>query len=648
MIDFFAKRPASGTNKKQNGTQNTGEQDLPRKQSLYFKELCSVFEQIEGTTKRLQITAYLTEFFGNLFKEQQMDDIVATCLLALSRLGPEYEGLELGLGEALLLKALSQSTGRSSAVIKQEMEQIGDIGKVAMNARSAQKVMFPARPLTLQSLLGALRDIARAQGMNASLQRVSKVQGLLVACDPLEAKYLFRLLAGKMRIGLAEQSVLIALAEAANQCPTCPHATLADPGLLLKSVFHCCPNYTLVVPALLKYGLTKELEEHCAMTPGVPVKPMLAFPTKSMTEVLDRFEGVPFTCEFKYDGERAQIHRLPSGEFMIFSRNQENMTVKYPDIITEILPVCLQDMCDFVIDAEVVAWDPVNKKLLPFQVLSTRKRKDVTVESVQVQVCLFAFDLLYYQGCSYLKQPLSARRSKLHSLFREVPGRFEFARSLDTESIDEMQGFLEESITGSCEGLMVKVREGPESSYEPSKRSRNWLKVKKDYLAGNGLGDSLDLVVVGAYWGRGKRTGGFGGFLLACYDPEQEEYQVICKIGTGFSETDLESFSKILKDLQTQKPSYVKGTDSVQPDLWFEPKIVWEVRAADFSLSPIYSAAVGLVDPARGISLRFPRFIRVRDDKQPEDATNGEQIAEMYRQQSTYSTDVADDIEDYY
>lgn len=194
---------------------------------------------------------------------------------------------------------------------------------------------------------------------------------------------------------------------------------------------------------------------------------------------------------------------------------------------------------------------------------------------------------------------------------------------------------------------MVKTLEA-ESSYEPSKRSRNWLKIKKDYLTG--LGDSLDLVVIGGYTGRGKRTGVFGGYLLACYDPDSESFQPVCKLGTGFSENDLETFAKTVGSLQIPTPpSYYQIEGLPKPDVWFEAALVWEVKAADFSLSPIYAAARGLVEEGKGISLRFPRFIRIREDKKPEEASTSEQLAEMYNSQVVVKTsaDAADEDEYY-
>lgn len=309
----------------------------------------------------------------------------------------------------------------------------------------------------------------------------------------------------------------------------------------------------------------------------------------------------------------------------------------------------------FILDCEAVAWDKEAKKILPFQVLSTRKRKDVKEEDIKVRVAVYAFDCLYLNGKvsypffffffeenlillkSLLQNSLESRRKQLKEAFIETEDEFYFAKHMDSNNIEDIQTFLDVSITSNCEGLMVKSYSSKEATYEPSRRSRNWLKVKKDYL--NGVGDSMDLVVVGAYYGRGKRTSVYGAFLLACYDSETEEYQTICKIGTGFSDENLQLFYDTLKDHVIMEPKrfYCLGENPPKPDIWFDPVQVWEVKCADLSLSPTYMAAIGKVDESKGISLRFPRFIRVRDDKQPEDATSSEQVSEFYFDQAQQS-----------
>lgn len=330
---------------------------------------------------------------------------------------------------------------------------------------------------------------------------------------------------------------------------------------------------------------------------------MLAHPTKGISEVLQRFDGIKFTCEWKYDGERAQIHISDKGVVSIYSRNQENNTSKYPDIIGRIDQVKGENVKSCILDCEAVAWDSDKQQILPFQILSTRKRKDANEDDIKVKVCVFMFDLLYLNGEPLVTRPFQERRRLLKENFNEHEGAWQLATSLDTSDMDELQNFLEVSIKGNCEGLMVKTLE-KDATYEIAKRSRNWLKIKKDYL--NGVGDSLDLVVIGGYQGKGKRTGTYGGFLLACYDADTEQYQSICKIGTGFSDEDLANHTEFLKQHSIkQAKSYYAYDPSHEPDMWFEPVQVWEVLCADLSLSPVHQAAKGIVSINVGIKERI-------------------------------------------
>lgn len=255
------------------------------------------------------------------------------------------------------------------------------------------------------------------------------------------------------------------------------------------------PSYDVIIPAMMKYGIAN-LRDHCKLRPGVPLKPMLAKPTKAITEVLDRFEGQKFTCEYKYDGERAQIHyvakdasqdldastqgstrQIESGVACIFSRNSEDLSKKYPDVLEKLSAWVKEDTKSFVLDCETVAWDVTEKKVLPFQQLMTRKRKDVKAEDIKVKVCVFAFDLLFLNGEAVVEKSLRERRELLSTAFVPTEGEFQLATHMNGQELDEIQTFLDESVKASCEGLMVKMLDGKESGYEPSKRSRNWLKV---------------------------------------------------------------------------------------------------------------------------------------------------------------------------
>lgn len=404
-----------------------------------YAALCKTFSLIEMTTKRLVILSHCSLFLRQVLRLTPAD-VLPTMQLMINKLAADYAGIELGIGESLIMKAIGESTGRSLKVIKADQHEIGDLGLVAAKSRSNQPTMFKPKPLTVRGVHEGLLAVAKVQGYGAQDRKVSIIKKLLSAADaatagkgskgiditkdkggPSEAKFIVRFLEGKPRLGLAEKTALVALAqavvthEAALKGKTPSADKLAEGESILKSVYSELPSYEVIIPAMLEHGIF-HLREYCKLQPGVPIKPMLARPTKSITEVLDHFEGKEFTCEYKYDGERSQIHyvapedihKYPSatttlkkdgkGLCAIFSRNSEDLSKKYPDIMEKIEGWKGDDVKSFVLDGEVCAWDVVNKKVGPFQQLQTRKRKDVKAEDVKVKVCIFAFDLLFLNG----------------------------------------------------------------------------------------------------------------------------------------------------------------------------------------------------------------------------------------------------------
>lgn len=640
----------------------TGSSELP----LPYSMLCDCLVKIEGTTKRLEIQSILTTLFRQVMLRAPSELI--TCLyLGSNSVAAAYECVELGIGDAILVKAIAQVTGSSITSIKEKYKNVGDLGSIAETAKSKQKTLggffassVQKKPLTSKEVLGCFREIAHTKGSQSQKFKVDKIQKLLTKATPIETKYIIRGLQGKLRIGLAESTVLISLAHALaltvpatmkddddealnDDAETLPPeaANYMDTDLtvekrleaavsIVKKAYSEVPSYEAILKAALEHPL-QVLHRYCTLTPGIPVAPMLAKPTKSVQEVLKRLNGLKFTCEYKYDGERAQIHMLEDGTTKVFSRNLLDTSEKYPEVPLFVKEAC-QDVTSFVLDAEVVAFNKEKGQLVPFQVLSTRKKTEESAETAKVQVIVQAFDLMYLNGASLLDQKLVDRRALMNKHFSPVDGKFQFAVSLDHEENGDttvLEEFLDAAVKGQCEGLMVKTLE-VDAIYEPSRRSLNWLKLKKDYL--EGLGDSVDLVPLGAYHGRGKRTGFYGAYLLACYDPDTEEFQSVCKIGTGFSDEDLKTLAESLnKHKIPTKSSQYNVTDQLECDVWFDAVEVWEVRAADLSKSSAHRGAVGKTgEEGRGIGLRFPRFERKRDDKRPDEATTSDQILEMY------------------
>lgn len=599
-----------------------------------FSFLSSTFAEIEGTTKRIEIANFLTRALRTIIATTP-EDLLPTVYLLAGRVAPSHAGVELGIGDAMLIKALAEATGRKESTIKADAAKAGDLSSIASSAVGKQSFLGKMAPNTIRSVFAKFREIAQTEGQKSQERKRALIGKLLGPCTKgsSEAGYIFRLLQGKLRIGLQEQGLLTALAQAVylqreGAKGTALAVHLEEAGQAVKQVYSECPSFDELVPALLSAPI-QDLPKTVHFKVAVPIKPMLAKPTNGISEVLDKFQDSEFTVEYKYDGERAQVHIDEKGQVSIYSRNSENMTGKYPDLAERMPSLKKAGVKSIVIDGEVVAYDPKQDKILPFQVLSTRKRKGVAVGDIQVQVILFAFDCLFLDGVSLLPQPLTQRREALVSSMTEKAGQLQFATFKTSHDVEELGRFLDESVSAGTEGLIVKSMD---STYEPSKRSVNWLKLKKDYL--EGVGDTFDVVPIGAWHGRGKRTGVYGSYLLAIYDEDGEEFQTISKIGTGFSEELLKELHARLAEHVISAPRpYYKWGESLVPEVWFDAKIVWEVKAADLSISPLHKAAAGHVDSTKGISIRFPRYMRTRDDKTPDQATSPEQVAEMFQKQ---------------
>ncbi|XP_028186713.1 DNA ligase 1-like isoform X3 [Glycine soja] len=593
-------------------------------QPVPFLFLCLVFDIISQESKRIVITDIVCNLLRTVM-HCTPEDLVKVVYLSANRIAPAHEGVELGIGEASITKALAEAYGTNEAWIKTQYQKKGDLGLVAKESRSSQPMimMFKPEVLTIRKVFNTFRLIAKEYGKESQEKKKNHMKALLVSATDCEPQYLIRLLQSKLRIGYAEKTLLAALGQAAvyteehSKLPPDIQSPLEEASNIVKQVYSVLPDYDKIISALLTEGLWM-LPKKCNFTPGVPIGPMLSKATKGVSEILNKFQDVEFTCEYKYDGERAQIHYLENGSVEIYSRHAERNTGKFPDVVAAVSRLKKPTVSSLILDCEIVAYDRQTQTIRSFQALSTRARKNVEMEDIKVDVCIFAFDLLYLNGQALLQENLRVRREHLYASFEEEPGFLQFATTITSNDVEEIQKFLDQAVGASCEGLIIKTL-NEDATYEPLKRSLNWLKLKKDYM--DNIGDSLDLVPIAAFHGRGKRTGVYGAFLLACYDSDNEEFQSICKIGTGFSEAVLEERSSSLRSKVIPKPkAYYRFGESINPDVWFEA--------------------------SEGISLRFPRLLRVRPDKSPEQASSSEQVAEMYNAQKQNHTINQNDDED--
>ncbi|XVE81309.1 hypothetical protein DITRI_Ditri15bG0053500 [Diplodiscus trichospermus] len=634
-----------------------------RGQPAPYVHLARTFDLVGGQKGKIKATSMLCNMFRSLLALSP-EDVLPAVYLCTNKIAADHENIELNIGGSLVTSALEEACGNNRSKIREMYNDMGDLGDVAQACRQTQTLLAPPPPLLIKDVFSVLQKISLQTGTGSTMRKKNLIVNLMRSCREKEMKFLVRTLVRNLRIGAMMKTILPALAQAVAMNSSLNlydegtadslKEKLQDLSAAVIEAYNVLPNLDLVVPSLMKEGIAFS-SSTLSMVPGIPIKPMLAKITNGVPQVLKLFQNKAFTCEYKYDGQRAQIHKLADGEVRVFSRNGDETTSRFPDLINTIKEFCKPDAQTFILDAEVVAIDRKNgHKLMSFQELSSRERgsKDslITVDRIKVDICVFVFDIMFANGEQLLGLPLRQRRKRLKDLFHdEKLGHFEYAKEIKVEANDacftsdatltRINSFLEDAFQFSCEGIMVKSLD-TDAGYLPSKRGDSWLKVKRDYV--EGLGDSLDLVPIAAWYGNGRKAGWYSPFLMACYNPDTEDFQSVCRVMSGFSD----SFYKEMKEffsgdrILAKKPAYYQTAEV--PDVWFSPELVWEIRGADFTVSPVHQAAIGLVHPSRGISIRFPRFVRSVLDRNPEECSRAADIAEMFHSQ-TRKMDVRDE-----
>ncbi|XP_062206534.1 DNA ligase 6 isoform X2 [Phragmites australis] len=619
-----------------------------------YLHLARTFDLVEREKGKIKTTAILCNMFRSLLALSP-DDVLPAVYLCTNKISPDHENMELNIGGSLVVTALEESSGTSRSKIHEMYKTYGDLGTVAQECRQNQTLLAPPCPLSIRDVYSTLRKLSLISGSGSAGRRKILVLHLIRSCREMEMKFLVRTLVRNLRIGAMMKKILPALAHAVvfdRKCAIGPVVSLEGIKPQLQSLstevdeaYNVIPNLDLLIPSLLREGPAFSASS-LVMVPGTPIPPMLARITNGLTQSLKLFHGRAFTCEYKYDGQRAQIHRSIDGSVRIFSRQMKESTARFPDLVNMIKELCSPEVSSFILDAEVVGINRKNgNKLMSFQELSSRERgnkhSSIAIENIKVDICVFVFDIMFCNGQRLLDLSLRQRRKYIHDLFQEKRGYFELAQQLTIEAneasadnsstLDRMNTFFKKACQSSCEGIMLKTLD-VDAGYSASKRCDSWLKVKRDYV--EDFGDSLDLVPIGAWYGNGRKAGWYSPFLMACYNPESEEFQSVCRVMSGFTD----EFYKEMKAFYSgerilpKKPVYY-NTDE-QPELWFTAEQVWEIRGADLTLSPVHHAAIGLVHPSRGISVRMPRYMRPVPDRDPEDCSSAADIASMFKAQT--------------
>ncbi len=577
---------------------------------MEYQTIAEAYRDLEQATGRLALTARLAE----LLAATPAGLLPTVCYLCQGLIAPEFAGIDLGLAEKLAIRAVATTTGSTQQQVADSVRQTGDLGQAADQLLTSAAAGRPAS-LLVTEVVGTLHEIAAAEGTGSQGRKLELLAGLLTRATPLEARYLLRLVTRGLRLGIGTPTILDALAQV--------HAGGRADRPVLERGYNICCDLGRVAGVLVTGGLAAV--ERLQVQPGNPVRVMLAQRLSDAGEILAKLGG-ECAAEYKYDGVRVQAHRTADGEIELYTRRLERVSSQFPDVV-ELLRAGLRPG-QAILEGEVVAFDAAAGELRPFQEVMFRRRKYGISDAVRdVPVGLFCFELLYADGEDLTQLPYPQRRARLAEAVTAGP-QLRLTTASQVADPAALDAAFERAVTDGCEGLVCKSV-GPDASYRAGARGWQWIKLKRDYRTE--LSDTVDLVVVGAFAGRGRRRGVYGALLLAAYDPDADVFRTVSKCGTGFSDADLAALPERLAPLaRPERPARVDARQ--RPDVWFEPGMVLEILSAELTLSPNYTAAWGEIQDDAGLAMRFPRFTgRWRDDKAATDATSTGELVSLYR-----------------
>jgi DNA ligase-1 len=557
--------------------------------------LAETFEKLEKTSSYLEKNSIIV----SLLRETPPKYIEKVVLLLLGRTWPTYISKETGVGMQQLKKAISLASGYSVSHVENTLIKLGDLGEVAKELIAKRKqVSLFQKPLDVDDVFETIKRLPEIAGENSVDRKIEQTAALLTSAQPIEAKFIVRTVLGDLRIGVAEGRLRDAIADA-----------FGIPPEDVERAYMLTSDYALVAKTAAEKGA--EGVRKLSVTVGRPVSPMLAQRAESIAEVLERMNGKA-AFEIKLDGIRIQAHK-DGNRITMFTRRMEDYTSMFPDLVDPLNRAIKAEKA--IVDGELVAIDSKTKKPMPFQeVLKRRRKYGIREAAKQIPVELHVFDVLLVNGKVLMDRPYIERRKELEKLVEENERVFIVEQRVLSDEREIIE-FVDYAIRIGHEGLLAKELDSP---YRAGRREFLWLKIKP-------VLETLDLAVVGALYGKGKRAGVFGSYILAARDPETGKYKTVTKCGTGYTDEDLKDLTEMLKPLVLKKPDPSVDIE-IDVDVHLEPSVVFEIAYEEIQASPEEKHT-------SGFGLRFPRFIRVREDKRPEEVATILEIKRLYELQ---------------
>jgi len=557
----------------------------------------------------------MTDILKQLFSETSKEDIQDLIYFCQGTLGPKHKTKEINIGQATLISLVSEYLSVPQEEIKEEFYNLGDIGLVIEKHHSKRKqsTLFSKR-LVFRDVFDTFKKISETTGTGSTEKKQRLFKFVLFNSNPASAKYLVRFPIS-FRLGFGDSTIIDALASLS--------ITEAEELKIAKA--EITEKYQLVSDLGLIGKIIKEkgIEgiESLKITAFIPIKSQLCERAESLKEIHERLKVV--AVDTKIDGFRQQIHKK-GNEVKIFSRQEEDITKMFPDIVEAVKKI----QHDFIIDCESIAYDPINKKYHTFQITITRKRKyDISEKSKELPLHLKVFDCLYLDGQDIYHLPFGERRKFVERYFNHAPF-ITPTKILITSKLEEIEKFFNEALEQGFEGIIAKDLE---ASYKAGSRGYSWIKFKKSYKGSENL-DTIDAVIVGAFYGQGKRTDkGIGALLVALYDRNEDRYFTLAKIGTGLTDATLLDLAEKLESTKLEtKPNNL--VTNISPDFYVTPEIVVEINYDEITKSPIHTASFD-AETNQGLALRFPRLVKIRTDKGSKDTTSQEELEKLFSMQ---------------